>query len=73
MSQAPQRTLPVLMGSLMDMLPSKPVRSPPWDMKVRNDVSRDILVWKDANLRLPVVIFLTLEEGPSAAESRYKE
>lgn len=42
-------------------------------MKVRNDVFRDILVWKDVNLRFLVVIFLIREEGLFVVESRYKE
>ena len=54
------------MGSLMDMLPSKSVKSPSWDMKDRKDVSRDLLGWKNVNLRLLAVTFLTQEESPSA-------
>lgn len=54
------------MGSLMDMLPSKSVKSSYWNMKDRNDVSRDLLSWKNVNLRLLPVTFLTQEESPSA-------
>lgn len=57
----------MLMGSLMDMLPSKSVKSSSWNMKDRNDVSRDLLSWKNVNLRLLPVTFLTQEESPSAA------
>lgn len=57
----------MLMGSLMDMLPSKSVKSSSWNMKDRNDVSRDLLSWKNVNIRLLPVTFLTQEESPSAA------
>lgn len=58
-SQATQAENPMLIGSLMDMLPSKSVKGPSWNMKDGNDVSRDLLNWKNENLRLLAVTFLT--------------